>query len=532
MSLVSCLLVRGAFGDAFVIEAESPTLTDPEAPSHPLTVVYEHPEGIDPTSLGDDDIIVGRHSLFGPGLGSAAPHARLESAQSEDDGRRVLARYVLDRPEGGWFLWESDDLTLQIAEGSVRDLEGEAVESTRVIGILRIALQGERPRPLWATFARDLVIEDLLQPFADIDVAYVAKEPLRPSDFGSHDLFVLADREVLVPTRLSLSIPLDDEGHLGTHAEARYRVYRPVAGWGWRRLTVFADVLPPPFAPQRLGEVLIAPHEKLAMSLRTTQDLKAQRSGDYFFDVVFSKTGHEIDRTSLGDDDVIVEQPAAPGPGLLMTHTVLESTRTAWLGVERRLVARYRVPEPEGGWSSWQSLSPQVRLQPESVQDATGQSLPSRVLGSLPLGDDLFPLPQQLVFEDWVRDLSKQLGLEKPPSSNTDGDGDGENDLDEVALGTDPTKPTETHPVRISTVKINGKKYITLRLSMRPQAAGGYLVLEGSEDGITWAPAEHCFDPLFKEQNTAAVKETLVWRARHPQSEMKKKFFRLRVKES
>ena len=78
------LAYESVHADGLVVEAETATLTDPEALTHEVIVHYESVHGVDVSSLGDDDIIVGRHSLFGPGLGSSAPLARLSHVDAQD----------------------------------------------------------------------------------------------------------------------------------------------------------------------------------------------------------------------------------------------------------------------------------------------------------------------------------------------------------------------------------------------------------------------------------------------------------------
>ncbi len=526
MILTLNLSLVPARGDLFVIEADSQPLTNPDALTHEVTVIYENPLGIDTESLGDDDIIVGRHSLFGPGLGSAAPLARLDRLESTEDGRRVVAVYLVDRPEGGWFIWEADDLTLQISLGSVRDLEGNAVDSTRVIGLLTLDLAGERPRPISAQLLGEPVIHDLLQSHIDLQVRYTSKTPLRPSDFGSHDLFVRAPREILVPIRLSLSLPLNEHGEVGNLAEARYRVFRPEYGWGTRPLTVYADVLPPPHASQRLGFINLSPGEKLAVTLRTKSSIGTESPGDYHFEVIYTKTGERLDVETLGDDDLIVEQRLLLGPGLQMAQGVFQGAVVEG----HRVVAHYRIPEPEGGWESWKQLTPYVRLQSETVHDVVGQSLPTRILGKLPLARDLLPQPQQLVFEDWVRDLSKQLGLGSPPARTDDGDKDGVTDLSEMTFGTDPADASESNPLKIGSETLDGQTFLKLTVSGRPESIGTYVDIEGSVDGREWTSAASCFERLSVEQDTESVTETMIWRSLVPSSELEKRFFRLRVR--
>lgn len=519
-----------ARADSLIIEAEAAPLTDPDALTHDVVVSYESVHGVDLDSLGDDDIIVGRHSLFGPGLGSAAPLARLGDFEVTQNGQKVSATYLLDRPEEGWHLWEAEDLTLQVAEGSVGDLEGNTVSSTRVVGILILDLEGERPRPITATLVNQPLILDLLQAYVDIEVHYSATIPLRPSHFGSHDLYVHAEREVLVPSRQTLSLPLNEEGQVGTTAEARYRVFRPLAGWGDRPLTVFADLLAPAFGSERIGAIEISKTERLAITLRTSDTIGLEHRGDFAFEVIYTNSGFGLDEESLGDDDLVVEQQLLQAPGLQMASPVFDGYRRERMPSGDRVVASYRIPEPRDGWASWKKLTPYVRLQSERVFDLAGQSYPDRLVGRLPLDEGLLPRPQQLVFEDWVRDLSKQLGLGKPPPRTRDQDRDGLSDLHEVTFGTEPNDASEASPMAITTKKIEGRTYLELTVRVRPEAFGTYVCIEGSEDGREWAPADEMFERMTTEQDLESLTETVVWRSLLPRVDLGARFFRLAVK--
>ena len=215
------LVIGGGYADVLVIEADAQSLTDPEAVIHEITVHYDSPFGIDISSLGDDDLVVGRHSLFGLGLGSRAPFARLVVAESDKDGRGVAATYALDQPLGGWKAWNAKDLTIQVEADSVRDLEGNTVP-TRVIGILTVELAFDGPRPITTTLLGEPMIHDLLQPYVDIEVRYTSEELLTLNHFGRHDLSIRTTFQILSPSDVSLIHWSDDE--FGKTAEVRVRM--------------------------------------------------------------------------------------------------------------------------------------------------------------------------------------------------------------------------------------------------------------------------------------------------------------------
>ena len=196
-----------------------------------------------------------------------------------------------------------------------------------------------------------------------------------------------------------------------------------------------------------------------------------------------------------------------------------------------RVIARYAVPVPEGeeAWLGWKHLTPVIRLQPYAVRDALGQSLPSQRLGRLPLSPQLRPQRQQLVFEDWVKDLSKELGLGKTPTKQEDKDKDGASDLSEVTFGTDPNDATESHPVTLSAVKLRGDDYLRLSFTSRLGAFGPYSQIEGSTDGIHWEHATPWFEPVLREQNESALIERLTLRSSMPINALRHQWFRLRI---
>lgn len=510
--------------DSWRIDAKAAPLSSAASKNHLITVNYTSSCGIDVSTLGDDDVFVSRRRLLQPSdTDEQLAFASLVEVMPQVNELSAMATYVLERPEAGWHSWQAHGLAINILPNSVSDLEGSPANA-QVVGTLEIALTNDLPLPIIATLVREPQIHDLLQAFVDIDIRFSSSDaPLTPQLFEQRSVSVTTWREILTPIPLSLTI----DSKNAQIAEASYRVMRPEGGWGGRPLSVYAHVLPAPHAAQLAGLIRIPEAQALTMTLQTGDAIRLTDWKPYEIRVIYAKTGALLDLKSLGDDDLRVEQLARIGPGLMISPVTFVSAAS----FEDRVVATYQVPLPDAddGWASWKRLTPVVRLQSYAVRDLLGQSLPGQQLGRIPLSPQLLPQRQQLVFEDWVNDLSKQLGLDKTPSKEEDSDKDGASDLTEMTFGTDPNDSTESNPITLSAVKIGDQSYLRLSFTSRFESFGTYFEIEGSKDGMTWERATHLFERVLSEQNETALIERLTLRSKGPISTLDYQWFRLRL---
>jgi uncharacterized delta-60 repeat protein len=102
--------------------------------SYRFTVQYHDDDGngIDPTSLGDDDITV---SLPGGGR----RRARLVSTDATGSPKVVNATYLVTSPDGIWDADDNGDYTIRIERRSVRDSTGHFA-AQRVVGRFTVAI--------------------------------------------------------------------------------------------------------------------------------------------------------------------------------------------------------------------------------------------------------------------------------------------------------------------------------------------------------------------------------------------------------
>ncbi len=491
-----------------------------------IIVVYRSDHPIEVNSLGNDDILVGSRRLIGTGLDDTALKGRLQSHLAGEQSREITATYVLDKPDTGWRYWARNGLAIETQANSVSDQVGQQIRR-KVIGLVDVHFANPPTRTLKASVIGNPEVRDLLQPHHDIEVAFTSTLPLNAKQFGPNDLYVQTWNDFVFPIRQSLAVDPD----LPTKARATYRVKRPEDGWGAGPLRVYAQVLPPPNAWEWIGGIAVSASQELTITLNTEAEVSIMDEDDYTFEVIYTKTGPPFDLDSFNHDDLVIEQESRGAEGLWIALPRLISAQRDALPYHDRVVARYAIPRPETGWPEWQDLSPMVRLLPDSVQDQLGQSLPRQILGRVPLADDLSPSKQQLIFEDWVRELSKQLGLPKPPAKKKDSDQDGKTDLTEITYGTDLWDAASSNPLTLSASAIHGQTYLRVSLASRQQAFGNYIDLQGSSDGVHWRSAADAFMPILRERNHTFIVDRLTFRSRKPLPEMNLRFFRLQLRE-
>ena len=224
---------------------------------------------------------------------------------------------------------------------------------------------------------------------------------------------------------------------------------------------------------------------------------------------------------------MIVEQPLLFLPGLKIAKPLFVSLNAEPLS--ERIVVRYRVIEPDNGWGGWKYLTPMVRLQQNSVSDQLGQPVPNRILGTLPMDENLLPQKQQLIFEDWVRDLSDQLGLPKPPAKSADKDKDGSSDLSELTFGTDPSDPTDVTPLSVSAEVVGGQTFVEVSFTTQSGSFNTYVEIEESNDGVEWHPVKNTFKQVHTEQNAMTHVDRLTFRSKALLRSLDLQLFRLSV---
>jgi hypothetical protein len=100
--------------------------------SYRFTVQYRDDDGIDVSTLGDDDVTVAM-----PGGGRRK--ARLVQTDVTGDAKVVNATYLVTSPDGVWDSNDNGDYPVRLERRSVRDVNGAAA-AQRPIGVFRVAI--------------------------------------------------------------------------------------------------------------------------------------------------------------------------------------------------------------------------------------------------------------------------------------------------------------------------------------------------------------------------------------------------------
>jgi uncharacterized delta-60 repeat protein len=118
--------------DAPVAQLEARNLITRREASYRFTIQYRDDDGIDVSSLGDDDITVAL-----PGGGRRK--ARLVSTDATGNPKVVHAIYKVTAPDGVWSFNDNGDYIVRIERRSVRDINGNAA-AQRPIGLFRVVI--------------------------------------------------------------------------------------------------------------------------------------------------------------------------------------------------------------------------------------------------------------------------------------------------------------------------------------------------------------------------------------------------------
>ena len=112
-------------------------LDDPEAVAHEFSITFGASLSIDTASLGDNDILIGRGSLFDTQLGEEAFSPELARVDTQNGAS--TATYRMDRPAEGWASWGIARLSISLASSGVSDQSGKFLPAQN-LGFLNLDL--------------------------------------------------------------------------------------------------------------------------------------------------------------------------------------------------------------------------------------------------------------------------------------------------------------------------------------------------------------------------------------------------------
>ncbi len=538
-----------AEGQVGVSVVES-SITDADATTHEFEVVWTSPSGIDPTTLGDDDILLGRSTLFDLQLGSGAILATFIRAESEDDGKRVTATYAFDRPEDGWGSWGISRLLVTVEDDSVRDHSGAGAPFA---GVARITIDlDEVPRISFRLMQTPIVTAE--EPAVGFGVVYTTNYPLLSEPFEDHRIQLWAsvprgddvdpeateqgwidgvDSMHLQLDAVAETISPDDSGQT---VVVTYRAERPIGGWrGADELTV---VLTPstlgenykltlnPKSSNVLGSIRIAQADTVSASV-VPHDPVLFDAQTISFDVSFVSTVSAIDLDSLGQDDLGVG-PFTPFETGIQLFARFEDV----VSIEdegRSVTARYSLDQPLGGW---REIGARATLRIDSVSGGVATSdlatLTGGHIGNIVFDTSEKSIAGQLVaLNQWINDLGEVIGEEVTETS--DFDKDGMADMLEYMTDTDPLDASDAAPLRVDIVEENNVQYLQLEFSHRVNLWESLVTVEGSVSGETWAPIRHLLTPHDPEPAGADGLRDEKLRAKLIKPTLPYQLFRLRL---
>ena len=219
-------------------------ISDESATAHEFTVSYSASLGLEADSLGDDDIIIGKGSLFDPQLLENAFYPELVGVSTELDSDPIIATYRIDRPEGGWGRWELGNLDVSIASNGLRYGDGQFFARTS-LGELLIEL--ESVPEMSVRVPRYPIIQGDDAECEEFGVDFRTNFPINVDILGQGEIgglrrsatdsvFESEGRVFAVPRyfgpRLPATVVSVDASEDRTEVKVEYRIARPEDGWG------------------------------------------------------------------------------------------------------------------------------------------------------------------------------------------------------------------------------------------------------------------------------------------------------------
>ena len=530
--VIICCLVCGslALGESeFRIRPKlvAEPLASADATSFPFEIIYESDVALDLTTLGDDDVIVGRQRLFSfrREIGQEPTHARFVSAEADEAGTTVVAKYELPRPEDGWEAWMVPRLDVDILAGSVKDIDGQVIAAWGVgsgfYNGLNLAL--ESLHELEIRRLNRVPQVGALDTTFEFDVVYEANYPLDADLFGSGEMKLVSQELTTIDLEgepieigmlsgepFEIEVADVDAAVDNQSMTVTYRAFRPDVGWSESGLDLV--ILAEPFAlgdnargwysAGSPGLGYIHPlSEGEPSSTLVALPLASEDQAQYTFQVIYEHPSG-IDLGTLGDDD-LTTKPTSKSLSIAFFTSELEVALEARLtSIESdnnstRVTASYVFDRPLDGWRSLSRGGPNlfVSTVDGSVSANDGTPIRDALLGHVSLEAETSIAAQIVGFDSWVRDLGQSLGFEQAITATSDADKDGSEDVLELVLGTHPNDPGDVPGLNPKVVRVGETPHFQMTLE-QPTTIGAFTLLEGSADGEFWEDALPHFEPV------------------------------------
>ena len=217
------------------VSAESEPVTDPQTGSYQFKVRYERGDGIDPESLGDDDIrVVPFIEVDVAGLRLASYPARLIEYSLYDDEITVEAVYAVDFPEDFFANIREMDLEILLMDGGVVSAAGQGIAGGR-IGFIPVRI-GIDPPPTETSVHAEATPIHQSDEASEIHVMMESSIPLDPASLKGSSIRVARILEngeirILGKTRLDhVDVPEKPVHHM----MAFFSIMPPSDGWSER----------------------------------------------------------------------------------------------------------------------------------------------------------------------------------------------------------------------------------------------------------------------------------------------------------
>jgi uncharacterized delta-60 repeat protein len=332
--------------------------------NHAVKITFTDDRGIDPATIGTDDIAVS-----GPG---GAVNVSGVSLDRQDGGRRYVATYTLAGPNGHWDGANNGTYTVALAAGAVADTSGNTVAADAKEFVVNI------PAPDVDAPTASINSADVTNAGAathTVRVTYTDNRNVRESTIGTGDVRVTGPGGAALQVSAVSTQPDENSRTI----VATYTIAAPGGSWdpsenGTYTIEVLAGEV-----NDTSGNGVAATSATFAVDARLADgaaptatvaaaDVTAAGASSHTVVVTYTDDA-AVDPNSIGADDITVTGPA----GTLTVGTVVLNASDNG----RTIVATYTINAPAGGWSYTHNGTYAVVVNGSAVSDQSGKGIAS-----------------------------------------------------------------------------------------------------------------------------------------------------------
>ena len=456
--------------------------------THEFTVVYHSEHGIDPDTLGDDDILVKSWTRFidvDPLPFWAEQVATLVEAEVRDDGMIAKAVYSINAPEGGWSAEHNGEFEVCLLPETVGTSDGLNPEEMP-LGGFAVRIEPEPDFRIHAVLKARSITESGEEPHK-FHVVYESNTPIDLDSINGDEIevtswVILADFIGFPPLWAHQVAELIEfeSNDAQTRIEAVYAIAPPEGGWTHEMngtLSVHlagdsvASVNGDTARARRLGTIAIEidPFDDVPEWLRHVMSTIRIESADdltttFGVELDFRDTGYRIDIADWGE--LTVEE----------NHVIADVT------VERSEIDD-ETPTP-GAPPVFHNTWTLENLAPGHHRFIL------RIIGHTINGEYFF-VHGDTPFVIWLEDhLGRAADAEAAPSipvrNVRDADGDGQSDYVEWALGLNPVDPESRRGIEARIVSRGGRPHHALVFRKALDLGEDMISIDASGDLNGW----------------------------------------------